>query len=332
MIPVCANVEDPQMSKRQQRRLFNLKDRKSILFILLTDCKWPQDDPEYWGNIVVREETTDLLQIVWFFLRYMKPVYLVLFFLLTGVYTIAQKIPDSVRFVEQKSLNRIYREDPELLEKPHFKEWIIPTALVLYGALATHIDALTDVNENAHYLIWYKNPHGTVTIDNYLQFVPAVAVYGLNAVGIQGAHDFLDRSMIYLLSNIIMNITVSGLKQITHEQRPDGSDYLSFPSGHTAEAFASAEFLMQEYKNVSVWYGISGYAVATSVAYLRMYNNKHWLNDVVAGAGFGILSTRLAYILYPKIKKIFLHTPIRNSAILPTYQNSTFGLSFVHIF
>jgi hypothetical protein len=46
----------------------------------------------------------------------------------------------------------------------------------------------------------------------------------------------------------------------------------AFPSGHTAEAFLSAEFLMQEYKNHLhlVWH--RGYAVATSVAYLRMYN------------------------------------------------------------
>ncbi|HSZ32377.1 MAG TPA: phosphatase PAP2 family protein [Puia sp.] len=89
---------------------------------------------------------------------------------------------------------------------------------------------------------------------------------------------------------------------------------------------------MQEYKNVSLWYGISGYVVAGSVAYLRMYNNKHWLNDVVAGAGFGILSTRLAYILYPKMKKIFSHTPLHNSAIMPGYQNNTFGLNFIHVF
>jgi len=124
-----------------------------------------------------------------------------------------------------------------------------------------------------------------------------------------------------------MNVTVSSIKEITHEQRPNGADYLSFPSGHTAEAFASAEFLMQEYKNVSIWYGIGGYAVATSVAFLRMYNNKHWLSDVIAGAGFGIISTRLAYVLYPKIKKLFSRTPIPNSALMPYYQNGSFGVA-----
>ncbi len=220
---------------------------------------------------------------------------------------------------------------PQNKIQPQFK-WIVPSAMIFYGFLTTQLDAFTDLNENINKVIWVKYPHQNVTIDNYLQWVPAVAVYGLNFVGIHGQHSFLDRTMIYVLSNVIMNVTVSSIKIITHEQRPNGADYLSFPSGHTAEAFASAEFLMQEYKNVSVWYGIGGYAVATSVAFLRMYNNKHWLSDVVAGAGFGILSTRLAYVLYPKIKKLFSHTSLPNSALIPYYQDKSFGVAFVHTF
>ena len=229
----------------------------------------------------------------------------------------AQKNTDTSKLTLQTCEQRALHEDPVLKENPHFKEWIIPAAMVLYGALTVHIDAFTDLSEDAQDIIWNKYPHNTVTIDSYLQFAPAVAVYGLNVAGIHGAHNFLDRTMIYILSNIIMNTAVFTIKNLSHEQRPNGADYLSFPSGHTAEAFASAEFLMQEYKDVSVWYGIGGYAVATSVAYLRMYNNKHWLNDVIGGAGLGIISTRLAYILYPKIKKIFSHTPIPDSVLMP---------------
>jgi membrane-associated phospholipid phosphatase len=204
--------------------------------------------------------------------------------------------------------------------------------MIIYGCLAVHIDALTDMNENIKYLIWNQHPHQTVTIDSYLQWAPAVAVYGLNLAGIHGEHNFVDGTMIYLLANLIMESFVYTIKEVSHVQRPNGADDLSFPSGHTAEAFTSAEFLMQEYKNVSVWYGIGGYAVATSVAYLRMYNNKHWLNDVIAGAGFGIMSTRLSYLLYPKIKKIFSHTPVPNSVLMPCYQNNCLGFAFVHEF
>jgi membrane-associated phospholipid phosphatase len=280
----------------------------------------------------LRTETTDLLQIVLLSCHDMKSISILIFVLLISYPTFSQQIPDSARFVEHTSINRIYSEDPSLLQTPHFKEWIVPTTLILYGVLSVHVDALTDVNEQVHNLIWVKHPHNTVSIDNYLQFAPAVAVYGLNLAGIHGANNYLDLSMIYLLSNIILNTAVSTIKNISHVQRPNGADYLSFPSGHTTEAFASAEFLMQEYKNVSIWYGISGYLVAGSVAYLRMYNNKHWFGDVVAGAGFGIMSTRLAYTLYPKIKKIFSHTPIPNSVMMPSYQNHCFGISFVHEF
>jgi membrane-associated phospholipid phosphatase len=217
-------------------------------------------------------------------------------------------------------------------ETNNYKQWIVPGAMILYGFLTIHYDPLTDLSEDVKEEVWTEDPHKTISIDNYLQFVPALAVYGLNAAGIKGEHDFFDRTMIYALSNVILGVTVFSLKSITHEQRPDGSDYYSFPSGHTAEAFASAEFLRQEYKNVSVWYGIGGYVVATSVAYLRIYNNKHWLNDVVAGAGFGIVSTRLSYLLYPKIQKLFAHGSMHDSVVLPFYQDKTAGLTLIHSF
>ena len=64
--------------------------------------------------------------------------------------------------------------------------------------------------------------------------------------------------------------------------------------------------MRQEYKDVSPWYGIAGYVAATTTGALRMFNNKHWFRDVVAGAGFGILSTQVAYVLAPVIiKKLF---------------------------
>jgi membrane-associated phospholipid phosphatase len=67
-----------------------------------------------------------------------------------------------------------------------------------------------------------------------------------------------------------------------------------------------------------------------------MYNNKHWLNDVAAGAGVGILSTRLAYWLYPKLKNSFIRAHKRtnngSTMILPTYQDGAFGVGLVRNF
>jgi len=213
-----------------------------------------------------------------------------------------------------------------------YKSFIVPTIAIAYGFVSLNSDALKDVGEHFKKALSSEPPHGPIHLDNYLQFAPAAAVYGLNIAGIKGKNNFIDRTMIYLMSTAIMASSVYAVKNWTHQLRPDSSDYYSFPSGHTAEAFLSAEFLFQEYKNVSIWYGISGYVVAASVGFLRMYNNKHWFQDVVAGAGFGVVSTKLSYWLYPKIKKWISGSKPLHSMVLPSYNQNYWSVSFVHLF
>ena len=212
-----------------------------------------------------------------------------------------------------------------------YKSFILPAFMIAYGFTAIYNDELADINEEIKEEVWTETPHKKVSIDNYLQFAPAVAVYGLNLAGIKGKNNLGDRSMIYLISNIFLNTTVTSLKSLTGQQRPDGSSR-SFPSGHTTEAFASAEFMRQEYKDVSPWYGVAGYAAATATGLLRIYNNKHWLSDVVAGAGIGIASTKLAYLIYPVIKRRFFKTKKMNTILVPYYQNGSTGIVMVHHF
>ncbi len=103
-----------------------------------------------------------------------------------------------------------------------------------------------------------------------------------------------------------MGISVNSIKSTGNVIRPDGSSNNSFPSGHTAISFVGAEFLWQEYKDVSIWYGISGYLIASGTGFFRMYNNRHWLTDVSMGAGIGILSTKIAYWTLPYVdNKLF---------------------------
>jgi membrane-associated phospholipid phosphatase len=131
-----------------------------------------------------------------------------------------------------------------------------------------------------------------------------------------------------------MSSTVLSLKSITKVERPDGSGFNSFPSGHTATAFAGAEFLWQEYKDVSIWCGISGYLVATETGLFRIYNDKHWLTDVVAGAGIGLLSTKIAYWINPFIqRKIFNSKQSRTTSMLaPFYNGKQLGVGFLRSF
>ncbi len=204
--------------------------------------------------------------------------------------------------------------------------------MIAYGITALKSDGLRDWNEGIKEEIWTEAPHNQVHIDNYLQWAPAAAVYGLNLAGIHGEHNFRDRTIIYGITLLIQSSVVASVKSISGETRPNGAGTASFPSGHTANAFAGAEFLRREYKDVSPWYGIAGYAAAATTGFLRIYNNKHWLSDVVAGAGVGILSTDLAYYIYPTVKRIFSKKHPLSTIIMPVYENGTLGVGLVHAF
>ena len=194
------------------------------------------------------------------------------------------------------------------------KSMVVPTVLIGYGFVALNNHAMQHLNASTKNELQEDNPFFRAKIDNYLQYSPALAVYGLSALGIQPAHNLKDRTVIVTAGFLLSSATVTGLKTFINVERPDGSGRNSFPSGHTATAFAMAEFLHQEYKHRSAWYGIAGYLVAASTGAIRLYNNKHWFNDIVAGAGIGILSTKMAYFLYPKIVK---HFPSKKKVIDP---------------
>lgn len=204
---------------------------------------------------------------------------------------------------------------------------IVPSALILYGVGGFYNERIQDINQNIQESLT-KTEHQT-KLDNYLQYAPMVAVYGLNAAGVKGKHNFTDRTVILATAYIISGSTVQIIKHSTSEMRPDGSAPNSFPSGHTATAFMGAEFLYQEYKDVSVWYGIAGYTVAATTGFLRMYNNRHWLTDVAAGAGIGILSTKIAYWVHPAIKSIFTKKNKEiDACALPFYNGDQIGMAF----
>lgn len=156
-----------------------------------------------------------------------------------------------------------------------------------------------------------------------------VAVYGLNLCGVEGKHRFLDRTILLAMSYATMGILVNSMKFTFKEKRPDSNARNSFPSGHTATAFMGAEFLYKEYKDVSPWIGYAGYAVAATTGYLRIYNNRHYINDVIAGACIGIASVKLSYWLYPKIFKNAKCNKNKNVSIagLPYYSTSGWGLN-----
>ena len=131
-----------------------------------------------------------------------------------------------------------------------YKQLIIPTALIGYGVIGLESDDLKDFNLGIRNEVT-DDIDGKITIDDYSQYAPALSVYALNLCGIKGKNNLRDRTIILGTSFLLLSATVLSLKSLTKVERPDGTAN-SFPSGHTATAFAGAEFLWQEYKDAAV--------------------------------------------------------------------------------
>ncbi|MVM30937.1 phosphatase PAP2 family protein [Spirosoma sp. HMF4905] len=197
--------------------------------------------------------------------------------------------------------------------QPTTFRWIAPTVLIPVGL------ALSPDYPNSNFDRFYIRSeiqdkiHFRTHADDFLQYGPVAAWVGLSLAGVKGRSQPLDRALIGVLAYGISTGVVLVLKHTTNELRPDGSNYLSFPSGHTTNAFTGASLLDREFSGVSPWIPIGGYAMATSTGILRMTNDKHWISDVLVGAGIGLLSTEVAYRVYPWLKRTLgRHKPAMN--------------------
>jgi hypothetical protein len=166
-------------------------------------------------------------------------------------------------------------------------------AFVTQGSISRHLQSR----------VYREYPDFQSRSDDYLRYLPGAVSLGLGASGVKGRHSFGDQVVLAILSNIIAQGVTGSLKLVSKYPRPDGSDNHSFPSGHASSAFANATLLHEEYGQRSVWYSVGGYATATTVGGLRLLRNKHWLADVLMGAGIGIAATKVVYISYPWLKQ-----------------------------
>ncbi len=147
---------------------------------------------------------------------------------------------------------------------------------------------------NKHTLLTDFKTH----IDDYSQFFGPVVTTGLKIAGVEGRSDWGRYLASTAMSYGIMAIFVNSIKYTAKEMRPDGSTANSWPSGHTATAFVGATLLHKEYGMTrSPWFSVAGYGVATATGVMRVLNNRHWVSDVLSGAGIGIMSGELAYAL-----------------------------------
>lgn len=185
-----------------------------------------------------------------------------------------------------------------------YRNFIIPTVFIGYGVSAQFVNPFIQGDLKLRNKVLEK-VHRKYTLDDYIQYAPLAGIFAFDLMGLKAKHRFVDRVIITGSSAIIVAGLVTGIKHTAKVLRPDGSAYNSFPSGHTALAFFGAHILFKEYKGTSPWIGIGGYIVATTTAVFRVINNRHWGSDLLGGAGIGILSAELGYLLLPPLQKLF---------------------------
>ncbi|MDR0895419.1 MAG: phosphatase PAP2 family protein [Prevotellaceae bacterium] len=198
---------------------------------------------------------------------------------------------------------------------------VLPVScIVLGGALSfTHVGS--GIDDKVRDVIRYRN-HKTA-LDDHLQYLPTVAIFGLSLTGLKARHDYVDRTIVTATGYLLMTSVVQIGKRTFRVMRPDGSKANSFPSGHTATAFLGAEFVREEYGS---WWGVGAYTLAGLIALTRIYNDRHWASDVITGAGVGILSARASYWLLPYTRKLIRGEKAQLTA-LPFYTGKSGGVS-----
>jgi len=131
---------------------------------------------------------------------------------------------------------------------------------------------------------------------------PVIRLLLAELTGTRTKNKFMGRIVMILVSEIILNSFVQPFKKLFRRRRPHSLlKFNSFPSGHTATSFSGAQIFYSEVSNYSHALSAEGYIIAILTAAIRLYERKHWLSDVIAGAVIGIISAGLSQLIYEEV-------------------------------
>jgi hypothetical protein len=225
----------------------------------------------------------------------------------------------------------LYNVNSQSLHNNKLNDSIIKGSFIKKSILPASLIGLGVVINNSHFEKKFqtdlRNKVGNsyeFRIDDYVQFMPIAEMYIADAFKIKAKNHWFDQTKYLFISNFISSAITHSLKRITNKTRPNGSLH-SFPSGHTTFAFTNATVLYNEFKDTSPFLAYSGYAFATTTASFRMLNNKHWMSDVLVGAGVGILVTQLVYYIKP-LKNFNPFKERKGVTMVPFLDNKHFGV------
>jgi len=159
--------------------------------------------------------------------------------------------------------------------------------------------------------------HQSATADNFSKYIfepfgrfSPVLAGGLYLTGRLVKDKRLAGTSLTAAKSLAVAALIGGaVKQLTHRHRPYQDDipdhanwdgpfsdihYNSFPSGHSTAAFSMATVFAIEYRS-TIWVPALAYTLATGTAVSRLYDNKHWVSDVVIGSALGFVTGRFMW-------------------------------------
>jgi len=210
------------------------------------------------------------------------------------------------------------KKRPALLHKA-----IVPASLIGVGLLVNNSNFERTIENDLRDKV--GNDY-EFQIDDYILFVPVVQMYAADIFGMKAKNHWFDQTKNLVISNIIATGISELLKSTITKTRPDG-DAHSFPSGHTTIAFTNAAVLQNEFQEYSPVFAYSGYAFAATTGVFRMLNNRHYLSDVLVGAGIGIFVTQMVYHFEP-FKDFNPFKKSKDISFFPQYKENTYGFYF----
>lgn len=172
--------------------------------------------------------------------------------------------------------------------------WLMLGILALFALKSGYMEG---VDKYIYYLRLKYIPATGFQYEDYLQYLPIIVLLGMKSMGVRSRDTWKQILVFMTFSIVLMTIIVFPIKEAVHVLRPDGTDFLSFPSGHTAMAFTAAGLLYKEYGFRSPWIGVAAYLPAVITGIARQLHDRHWTSDVIAGVIIGVLVVESGYFL-----------------------------------
>jgi membrane-associated phospholipid phosphatase len=227
--------------------------------------------------------------------------------------------PDSSAQTTQgpPSIGAVVREMP--FDLWHFISWETGAVLGIGGAAALVGHTLDDdLADEVETNVTFNN--AMAPGNTYGAFATQALVgVGLYAGGWLAKKDGLARTGADIMrAQVLSQLYVQALKFTVQRERPDQSNHYSFPSGHSASAFATAGVLQRHYG----WkVGVPATLLATYVSTARVHDNRHYLSDVIFGAAMGIAAERT----------VLLRAGRYGVAVVPTIGARTGVTATIHV-